>query len=72
MLLVVRRPFANRSWIQAMILVQALDWLATVANLARGTVTLAQVGTASFLPLLFIAGLALGYPREAPAAVAAQ
>lgn len=64
MLLVARRPLAHRSWILAMILVQALDWLATVANLARGTVTLAQVGTASFLPLLFIAGLAVGYPRS--------
>lgn len=63
MLLVARRPLAHLSWIQAMILVQALDWLATVANLARGTVTLTQVGTASFLPLLFIVGLVAGYPR---------
>lgn len=63
MLLVARRPLAHRGWIQAMVAVQALDWLSTVTNVARGTVTLAQVGTASFLPLLFIAGLLVGYPR---------
>jgi len=68
MLLVARRPLAHRGWIQAMIAVQALDWISTVTNVARGTVALAQVGTASFLPLLFVAGLLIGYPRAQAAA----
>lgn len=65
MLLVVRDPFANRGWIQAMIAVQAIDWVATIAHVLSGTVTLSQVATASFLPIVFIVGLVAGYPREA-------
>ncbi len=65
MLLVVRDPIANRGWIQAMIAVQALDWVGTMVYLLAGTVTLSQVATASFLPVVFIVGLVAGYPREA-------
>lgn len=65
MLLVVRDPLANRGWIQAMIAVQVLDWVGTVVNLMAGTVTLGQVATASFLPVVFVVGLVAGYPREA-------
>lgn len=57
MILAARDPVANRSWIVAMVAVQAIDWVATVAYLATGAVTLAQVTTAAFLPLLFIAVL---------------
>lgn len=64
MLLVVRDPLANRGWIQAMIVVQALDWVGTVVNLVAGTVTLGQVATASFLPVAFVVGLVAGYPRQ--------
>lgn len=71
MVLVARNPTAHRSWIQAMILVQAIDWLATIASLSTGIVTLQQVTTASFLPLLFIAGLVVGYPRATPATTSA-
>lgn len=65
MLLVVHDPFANRGWVQAMIGVQALDWVGTMVYLVSGTVTLSQVATASFLPIVFIVGLVAGYPREA-------
>ena len=65
MLLVVRDPFANRGWVQAMVAVQALDWVGTMVYLLAGTVTLSQVATASFLPVVFIVGLVAGYPREA-------
>ena len=47
-----------------MIAVQALDWVGTVVNLVAGTVTLGQVATASFLPVVFVVGLVAGYPRE--------
>jgi len=71
MLLVARNPTAHRSWIQAMILVQAIDWLATIASVSTGIVTLRQVATASFLPLIFIAGLLIGYPRAPQATTSA-
>jgi hypothetical protein len=50
-------PRGNREWIRAMIGIQAIDWLGTLAYLATGTVTLAQVTTAAFLPIVFIAVL---------------
>ncbi len=70
MILVVRDPFANRGWIQAMIIVQAIDWVMTVGSLLAGTVTLGQVATAPFLPIVFIAGLLIGYPRQATTSAA--
>lgn len=54
MFLAARNPIENRSWIVAMVGVQAIDWLATIAYLATGTVTLGQVTTAVFLPVVFI------------------
>ena len=71
MILVVRDPVANRAWIQAMIVVQAIDWVMTVGSLLAGTVTLGQVATAPFLPIVFIAGLVVGYPRQASRTLAA-
>lgn len=54
MFLAARNPAANLSWIKAMIGVQAFDWLATVGYLLTGAVTIAQVTTAAFLPVVFI------------------
>jgi hypothetical protein len=65
--LAFRDPVRNRSWIIAMIGVQAIDWIATVAFIASGAITVAQASTAAFMPLLFIAGLAWGLPRKADA-----
>jgi hypothetical protein len=65
-------PQANLPWVQAMLGIQAIDWLATLLHLWRGDVTLAQVSTASFLPVVFIALLWWSWPRPAvPAAAAA-
>lgn len=58
------RPAQARLWIQCMVFVQAVDWLVTLKYLALGVVTLAQVSTASFLPVLFILVLVLGRPRQ--------
>jgi len=55
-------PVRNLSWITAMIAVQAIDWVATIAYLVTGTVTISQVTTAAFLPLVFIALLARTTP----------
>jgi len=54
MLLAAREPKRHRSWIVAMVGVQAIDWLGTVAYLITGALTLSTVTTAAFLPLIFI------------------
>jgi len=60
MLVAARDPAAARPWISAMIAIQAIDWIVTVKYLYAGAVTLAQVSTASFLPIIFVAILTLG------------
>lgn len=62
--LAMRDPYRHRSWITAMIGVQGIDWLATMFFLAQGVVTLPQVSTAAFMPVVFIAGLVFTYPRR--------
>ena len=52
-----------RPWLKAMIVIQAIDWLVTVKYLLAGAVTLTQVSTASFLPLVFVVVLVIGLPR---------
>jgi hypothetical protein len=52
-----RAPQRHLAWINTMIVVQVIDWVATVAYLAAGVLTLRQVSTAAILPPLFIAGL---------------
>ena len=72
MLLVVRNPTANRGWIQAMIGVQAVDWLVVVISLLRGVVTLTQVAAAPYLPIVFIVCLLIAYPRNRTQSVPAR
>ena len=64
MWLAMRNPIKNIHWIQAMIVVQIVDWLGTLYYLANGGITLAQVASASYLPLIFIILLVIFYPRE--------
>lgn len=64
MFLAARDPARHIHWIQAMIGVQAIDWLATMYFVLSGVVTLAQVSTASFLPIIFIGMLVVFYPRQ--------
>lgn len=58
MWLVLRDARRHVAWIKAMIAVQVIDWIGTVLALAGGHVTLAQVATAPFLPVLFVIVLA--------------
>lgn len=60
MAVAARHPNQHRTWIVAMIGVQAVDWVGTLAYLVTGAVTLAQVTTAAFLPIVFIAVLGRG------------
>jgi putative Ca2+/H+ antiporter (TMEM165/GDT1 family) len=57
MFLASREPERHLPWIRAMIAIQALDWIGTIAYLLTGAVTLAQVTTAAFFPLAFMAVL---------------
>ncbi len=64
MFLARRDPIKHIHWIQAMIAVQVIDWLGTLYYLANGGITLSQVASASYLPLIFIVMLVVFYPRE--------
>lgn len=54
MFLAARNPEPHMPWIRAMIGVQVIDWVATVVYLFAGAVTIAQVTTATFLPVVFV------------------
>ncbi|MEZ5158313.1 MAG: hypothetical protein R2687_05720 [Candidatus Nanopelagicales bacterium] len=67
-----RDPRAHLSWITAMIAVQTIDWVATLAYLATGSVTIAQVTTAAFLPVVFVSILVRYSPRRVDVEVPAR
>jgi len=63
MVLTIRNPLGHRGWIATMIGVQAIDGAVTLAFVGMGVLTLAQVSTAGFMPIVFIIALALTFPR---------
>ena len=65
MVVAARNPDKAHPWIKAMIAIQAIDWLVTLKYLSAGAVTLAQVSTASFLPVVFVVVLIIGLARPA-------
>jgi hypothetical protein len=70
MVAAARNPSHHRLWIEIMIGIQAIDWLATLVYLAKDDVTLGQVTTAAFVPVLFVIALMRWRPRtSAPAEV---
>ncbi len=64
MFIAAREPNKHMAWIGAMIGIQALDWIGTIYYLVSGTVTLAQVTTAAFLPIIFIVILVRYFPNS--------
>lgn len=64
LVLAIRDPHRHRSWIVAMIGVQAIDWLVTVFFISTSAITLAQATTASFMPVIFIVALVACFPRN--------
>ncbi|WP_062301859.1 hypothetical protein [Demequina subtropica] len=70
--LAIRDPFRHRSWIVAMIGVQAIDWIAAIATVASGVVALSQVSTASYMPLVFIVAMIGLFPRRRDGATRAE
>jgi hypothetical protein len=71
MVLAIRDPFRHRPWIAIMIGVQAIDWISTLVAVLQGGLTIAQVSTAGFMPILFIVALVLTFPRRARVRAAA-
>src|SRR5579859_5475609 len=65
MFLAARDPVKHVAWINAMIAIQALDWLGTIYAIGTGAISFAQATDAPFLPLIFIAALLIWYPRKA-------
>lgn len=64
MVVAARDPARHVAWIDAMIGVQIVDWIATVAALAGGHIALPLVTTALVAPPLFVAGLLWWHPRR--------
>lgn len=64
MFLAARQAERYLPWIQGMIGVQPVDWLATLYGINTGAFTLAQAGMAAVLPLIFVALLLVFYPRK--------
>lgn len=64
MFVAARDPYGRVAWINAMIGIQAIDWIATLAYLIPGTLSLTQVTTAAVAPPLFIAALLAYHPRR--------
>lgn len=65
MVLAARDPLGQVSWINTMIGIQLLDWVATLAALLSGALVLRNVTSAAFLPPLFVAALLWWHPRRA-------
>lgn len=65
MLMAARAPSLSLPWLRSMVVIQLIDWGVTIKYLLAGAVTLAQVNTASFLPLVFLALLLWAWPRSA-------
>lgn len=63
MLLAARSPDSARAWISSMAFIQLADWLVTLKFVMLGAVTLTQVSTASFLPVIFVIVLVFCRPR---------
>lgn len=72
MWVVLKDPRRHASWIKAMIGVQVIDWIVTILALAARKVTLANVATAPFLPVLFVIVLALELRRQRNTPVASR
>jgi hypothetical protein len=64
-----QRPDRNLTWINTMIGIQVVDWVATMAYLVRGELHLTQIGPAAVLPVLFVVALLWWHPRRPAPAV---
>ena len=68
MLVAARDPLRHQSWINTMIGIQVIDWVATVGFLIAGALPIINVASALILPVVFVAGLLWWHPRRLAAA----
>lgn len=64
MFMASRDPVRHVAWINAMIVVQAIDWLGTVGYLVSGAVSITQVSTAAVAPVAFVAVMLWFHPHR--------
>lgn len=64
MVVAARDPLSHQSWINTMIGIQVIDWVATVGYLLAGDLPLANVASALILPVVFVAALIWWHPRR--------
>ena len=64
MAIAARAPHRHLAWINTMIVVQVIDWVATLTYLAAGVLSVRQVSTAAILPPLFVAALLWWHPAR--------
>jgi hypothetical protein len=55
-------PHRHVAWINTMIFIQLVDWMATLFYLSTSDLTFRQVSTASFLPIVFVMPLLWWHP----------
>lgn len=67
MFVAARDPWAHQSWINTMIGIQVIDWVATVGFLLAGELPIINVASALILPVAFVAGLLWWHPRRVAA-----
>ena len=64
MFVAARDPGRHVAWIDTMIGIQVIDFVATVGFLAAGDLPIVHVASAVILPLVFVAGLLWWHPRR--------
>jgi hypothetical protein len=64
MFVAARSPRDRLPWIDTMIAIQAVDWVATMIALHRGFIHLPQVTPAAVAPVFFILALLWWHPRR--------
>lgn len=64
MLVAARDPLRHQTWINTMIGIQVIDWVATVGYLIAGDLPLVRVASALILPVVFVTGLLWWHPRR--------
>lgn len=69
MFVAARDPLHHRSWIDTMIGIQVIDWVATVGFLVAGDLPLIRVASALILPVVFVGGLLWWHPRRIAASI---
>jgi hypothetical protein len=72
MFVAARDPGSHQSWIDTMIGIQVVDWVATVGFVLAGELPVTSVVSALVLPVVFVAALVGWHPRRvAPVSAAA-